>query len=554
MRSVVTFLDDLTRRGPVILWLSDLHWADAVVHELLTTALTTLARRPLVLLTTARRSLLKRWTPPIGRFDTFALNLEALDAAATEQLIDVLLSEADHEALGEAARAELRERSGGNPLFLVELLALLDDQQVAALDGGRGDSLSDMPDTLRGLVAARLDHLVPSERALIDDAAVLGRRGRIEHLAEMARQIRGVAQIADEVDAAVARDLLRVDGDIWEFRSDLTREVAYRMLTKSDRAEKHLGVARWVEAQHEGTWNDRTVDLLAHHYGLAAELLADLGAVGQLSGGVRGRALHWIDEVSARGERLRLLPAVERLCTQGLALADDEHAATRLTLLVRRARRAHPGSGRRGRGRGRHRGAGARDRVGRRVRARRRPGCPGRPRPAGRRPRPSAGDARPGGAALRGSRRRRWSGRGAARPQPDGALRGPHLRGRAHRERGARGFPLAGPDLRRGVGVAEPRVDLFRAGPDRRGGAPHRRVARALRRPRRFRRRRLGPRPAGVRAVGRRRPRGCRRVAAGGARRRPRRWRPVGHRHDAVARRGGAPLVGSDRGSDRRGP
>ena len=338
VRSVVTFLDDLTRKGPVILWLSDLHWADDVVLELLTTALVTLARRPLVVLTTARRSLLKRWTPPVGRFDTFALNLEALDAAATEQLIDVLLSETDHEALGEAARVELRERSGGNPLFLVELLALLDDQQVAALDGGRSDSLSDMPDTLRGLVAARLDHLAPNERALIDDAAVLGRRGRIEHLAEMARQIRGVAHIDGEVAAVEARDLLRIDGDIWEFCSDLTREVAYRMLTKSDRAEKHLGVARWVEAQHEGNWNDRTVDLLAHHYGQAAELLADLGAVGQLSGGVRGRALHWIDEVSARGEHLRLLPAVERLCTQGLALADDEHAATRLTLLVRRAR------------------------------------------------------------------------------------------------------------------------------------------------------------------------------------------------------------------------
>ncbi len=338
VRSVVTFLDDLTRKGPVILWLSDLHWADDVVHELLTTALVTLARRPLVVLTTARRSLLKRWTPPVGRFDTFALNLEALDAAATEQLIDVLLSETDHEALGEVARAELRERSGGNPLFLVELLALLDDQLDAALDIGRGDSLSDMPDTLRGLVAARLDHLAPSERALIDDAAVLGRRGRIEHLAEMARQIRGVASIDHEVAAVEARDLLRIDGDIWEFCSDLTREVAYRMLTKSDRAEKHLGVARWVEAQHEGTWNDRTVDLLAHHYGQAAELLADLGAVGQLSGGVRGRALHWIDEVSARGERLRLLPAVERLCTQGLALANEEHAATRLTLLIRRAR------------------------------------------------------------------------------------------------------------------------------------------------------------------------------------------------------------------------
>ena len=202
VRSVVTFLDDLTRRGPVILLalrpaLGRRRGARAPDDG----AGRPLARRPLVLLTTARRSLLKRWTPPVGRFDTFALNLEALDAAATEQLIDVLLSETDHEALGEAARAELRERSGGNPLFLVELLALLDDQQVAALDGGRGDSLSDMPDTLRGLVAARLDHLAPTNACSSTTRRCWGRRGRIEHLAEMARQIRGVAEIDDEVAA-----------------------------------------------------------------------------------------------------------------------------------------------------------------------------------------------------------------------------------------------------------------------------------------------------------------------------------------------------------------
>ena len=338
VRSFVTFLDDMTRRRPVILWLSDLHWADGVVNELLSTTLASLARRPLVVQVTARRSLLETWSPPVGRFDTFALNLEALDADATDRLIDVLLDESETGELGATARLELRERSGGNPLFLVELLALLDDQRHAQVGSMAADSLAEMPDTLRGLVAARLDNLDAPERALIDDAAVLGRRGRVEHLAEMARQVRGIDDIAPALAEVEARDLLRVEGDVWEFCSDLTREVAYRMLTKSVRADKHLGVARWIEAQHVGPWSDRSVDQLAHHYGQAAELLADLGAVGQLSGGVRDRALHWIDEVSARGERLRLLPAVERLCTQGLALAGADPSKTRLTMLIRRAR------------------------------------------------------------------------------------------------------------------------------------------------------------------------------------------------------------------------
>ncbi|HET8931408.1 MAG TPA: AAA family ATPase, partial [Acidimicrobiales bacterium] len=334
-RCFVTFLEDLTDARPVVLWLSDLHWADPVVHDLVGTALAALARRPLVVVVTARRSLLERWQPPVGRFDTFALNLEALDAEATDTLIEALVRESGTPTMSEAAKADLRERSGGNPLFLIELLALLGEQRASYTEATA--ELTALPDTLRGLVAARLDNLGPDERAIVDDASVLGRRGKVEHLAEMARQIRGNAEVTSALAAVATRELLRLDGDGWEFTSDVTREVAYGMLTKSDRAKKHLGVAQWVESARSGPVTDRVADLLAHHYGRAAELLDDLGTVERLSDDIRERALHWIDDVSARGERMRLLPAVDRLCTQGLALAGDGYEQVRLTLLLRRA-------------------------------------------------------------------------------------------------------------------------------------------------------------------------------------------------------------------------
>ncbi len=334
-RCFVTFLEDLTATRSVVLWLSDLHWADPVVHDLVGTALATLARRPLVVVVTARRSLLERWQPPVGRFDTFALNLEALDADATDDLIEALVRETGTPTMSEAAKVDLRERSGGNPLFLIELLALLGEQRAASAEVTA--ELTALPDTLRGLVAARLDNLGPDERAVIDDASVLGRTGKVEHLAEMARQVRGNATVEPAVAALAARELFRTDGDTWEFTSDVTREVAYGMLTKSDRAKKHLGVAHWVESARPVPVSDRVADLLAHHYGRAAELLDDLGTVERLSDDIRERALHWIDDVSARGERMRLLPAVDRLCTQGLALVGDGYERIRLTLLLRRA-------------------------------------------------------------------------------------------------------------------------------------------------------------------------------------------------------------------------
>ena len=337
-RSLVKFLDAATLRGEVVIRLADLHWADDVVLELIESALTTLARRPLSILTTARRSLLERWSPPIGRFDTTVVNLEALDAASTDALIDVLLGDGDERVLDDAARVELRDRSGGNPLFLVELLALLDDERSNAIDGEGAAVIEGMPDTLRGLIAARLDNLGAAERAVIDDAAVLGRRGMKMHLEQMARILRSETDISTQLDELIDRDLIVVNGEVWEFRSDLTREVAYRMLTKSDRADKHVGIAQWIESHHDDVWPDRVADLLAHHYGQAAELLTDLRSVGQLSDEVRDRALYWILEVSGRAERLRLLPAVERLCNQGLALIREDQTDTRLTLLLRRAR------------------------------------------------------------------------------------------------------------------------------------------------------------------------------------------------------------------------
>ena len=90
-----------------------------------------------------------------------------------------------------------------------------------------------------------------------------------------------------DVDASmaelVAKELFQLDGGHWSFRSDLVREVAYNTLTKGDRAKLHAGIAKsGSRSHHQGEWSDGTVDQLAHHYGVAAELADDLGgAIGR---------------------------------------------------------------------------------------------------------------------------------------------------------------------------------------------------------------------------------------------------------------------------------
>src|SRR3546814_9520721 len=113
-----------------------------------------------------------------------------------------------------------------------------------------------LPDTLRGLVAARLDGLEPDERRVLDDCAVLGRRGPVLAIEVMAHKRLGIEDVAPVLSALVAKELLVLKGRgsraTWAFRSDVVREVAYGTLTKADPARSHPGIARWIEA-HEDT-------------------------------------------------------------------------------------------------------------------------------------------------------------------------------------------------------------------------------------------------------------------------------------------------------------
>ena len=137
-------------RAALVLVLSDLHWGDEVVLELVDRLLAALRALPFMLLATARPDLEERWTPAPGRHNVAVLHLDPLDADATVALVEVHLKASDPELV-----AELRDRSGGNPLFIEELAALIRDSDGAiGADGARAFDSGDLPVTLRGLGGA----------------------------------------------------------------------------------------------------------------------------------------------------------------------------------------------------------------------------------------------------------------------------------------------------------------------------------------------------------------------------------------------------------------
>ncbi|HEY5154718.1 MAG TPA: AAA family ATPase, partial [Acidimicrobiales bacterium] len=336
-RAMLTFVDAASGNHPVVLVLSDLHWADPLVLELLTALMDRLARRPFTLIATARQSILTGgWSVPIGRHNTVLVNLDPLDSGATGELLDALLP-------GEVPaelRAALLDRSGGNPFFLEELVALLGDPDLSpgGLVDGLG-TLSELPDTLRGLVAARLDGLTRAERGTLEDAAVWGQSGPVQALETMAAEMRGAADLAGVLAGLESKEILRVDGHHWSFRSDLIREVAYGILTKADRARRHYGIAYYLShtVDHRRQADARLVDMVAFHFGAAADLAAELGPVEGVPTIVTSQALDWLGEAARRAEVAQALPVAERLYSQALRLVTHAPSVERINLLLGRA-------------------------------------------------------------------------------------------------------------------------------------------------------------------------------------------------------------------------
>ncbi len=294
----------------------------------------TVHHRPIVVLATARPAVLDRWSPQPGRHNTLVLHLDPLGRRSAAELLEVLVGQP---VPADVANA-LLDRSGGNPFFLEELVSLLDGAGAGASGAASHDErVATLPDTLRGLVAARLDDLDPVARAVLQNASVIGQQGPVAGLREMGHQLqRGV-----DVDAGLAQlvvdEIMEVDANAWSFRSDLVREVAYQTITKADRAKLHLGIARYLE-EAVATRKPRpvwVVDQLAHHYGAAVALAGELGPGSTTEKfaepDLADVARRWVVEAARRAARDQALPTAIRLYGQALE--------------PRRARHRRPGRG-----------------------------------------------------------------------------------------------------------------------------------------------------------------------------------------------------------------
>ncbi|MGH2814815.1 MAG: tetratricopeptide repeat protein, partial [Actinomycetota bacterium] len=170
-------------------------------------------------------------------------------------------------------QALLLERAAGNPLYAEEFARLLADQGLVVEDGVAAVPEIPVPETVHGLIAARLDTLTPEVRALVQNAAVVGRVFWPGAVAAMdgtgtddeAVQA-GLAELERKQLVQRARTTSVQHQDEYVFWHALVRDVAYAQIPRAGRARRHQAVAEWVE-EVAGERVGDLAEVVAHHYG-----------------------------------------------------------------------------------------------------------------------------------------------------------------------------------------------------------------------------------------------------------------------------------------------
>jgi predicted ATPase len=321
------FLEGLAEQRPFVLVFEDLHWADESLLDFVDELVDWVTDVPLLVVATARPELLERrpgWGG--GKLNATTLALAPLTNDETAQLLAAVLGTP---VVSAETQAALLDRAGGNPLYA---------EQFAELYAERGSTEElALPETLQGIIAARLDGLAVDEKGLLLDAAVIGKvfwagaLGRDEseatatfHALERKGFVRRQRRSSVEGQSELA------------FAHALVRDVAYGQIPRAERASKHRRVAEWIESL--GRREDHS-EMLAYHWRSALDLAR---ASGHDDEHLVSRARLSLRDAGDRAFGLNNYAASASLYEDALGLW-PESDAERPDLLFRYARALHYG-------------------------------------------------------------------------------------------------------------------------------------------------------------------------------------------------------------------
>ena len=327
-------LENLADRHPLVVVFDDIQWGEPTFLDLVEYLVDWTRMHPILLLCLARPEI--QDTRPgwmTGKPNAMVLPLQPLTNVETEDLITNLLDETH---LAEDARTRIARMAEGNPLFVEETLRMLVDDELLRLEQGRWVVAQDLsiisiPPTIQALLAARLDRLEVEERAVLEQASVVGRMfwwGAVSELSSEDLRPR----LSNALQSLTRKELIRpslsdfVDEDAFEFTHILVRDAAYLEIPKALRAQLHERLADWIVAR-SSDWAQENEEIVGYHLEQAYRSLMDVGLLTVRIEAMGRRAAEHLSSAGRRAIARDDLPAgVNLLSRAAMLLPKDDRS------------------------------------------------------------------------------------------------------------------------------------------------------------------------------------------------------------------------------------
>ncbi len=325
-----TFFQRVAETGTAILVFEDLHWADSGLLDFIEELVEWSPRHPILIVTLARPDLLAdhpQWGT--GRRHFLALHLGPLPDGEMAELVEGLAP-----GIPDDVVSLIVGKAEGVPLYAVEFVRMLVGTGDLVRKGDRfamTGTIAELaiPDSLRSVIAARLDRLEPDLRALVLDASVLGYGFTEQGLGIFGDR----PDLSERLRELVHHELLELDTDErspergqYRFIQGVIREVAYDRIALSDRRDRHIAVAEYYRGFDDVEYSA----VIASHY-------VDALAADPSSAEVAAATRDALQQAAERAAELRSHQQVLDLANRAIELTADEAAAVDLHVLAAQA-------------------------------------------------------------------------------------------------------------------------------------------------------------------------------------------------------------------------
>jgi class 3 adenylate cyclase/tetratricopeptide (TPR) repeat protein len=270
----------LAKRGPTVICLEDLHWADpsslefarGIIKEFRDPILFLCIYRPTIDLFTSEQ------TMAAGDFYR-QIELSDLSRSETENMVESLLKT---KAIPSELRKFVNEKVDGNPFYLEEMInALIDSETLMTDNGGwrltQAISAANISSSIHGVITARIDHLEKENKRVLQEASVIGRTFQGEILANITSLENGLDKSLDILERLDLIISVSDESDaLYRFKHALIQEVVYNSLLRKERKAIHerIGLAMETLFRHRIS---EFYETLAYHFTQAKSRLKATG-------------------------------------------------------------------------------------------------------------------------------------------------------------------------------------------------------------------------------------------------------------------------------------